>query len=251
MRRSPAVSAIAAVFSWRSRWNRYGYFLLILAIAYAALLSAPNLLFAENAHIGAVTVYTHDSATGILPVLQEAEARLAQSPLNDESVSQRIYLTRSTTEFAFYSYRSGSAFGATYTLLHSTFLSPSDPVHNLITSDRAQFNRRQLSAVIAHERMHILLSHHFGSANILFVPAWKQEGYCEYIAGGHSIGDEFIGMRLLRSGTQDPAVAYFRDYTRVRYLIEQKHLTIDQIFQESFDTATLDHQIVAGLELPK
>jgi hypothetical protein len=65
------------------------------------------------------------------------------------------------------------------------------------------------------------------------------------IAGGASIATDAEGLALLRSAPSDPAVAYFRDTLRVRYLLDRKHVTVDQLFAERFDTARLDREAAA------
>jgi hypothetical protein len=175
-----------------------------------------------------------------------AEKLLSRSPLNDVHLRQSIYLTQSTPEYAFFAPGSVQSFGITFALFADSFLAPSDPVADTIRANRSSYNLRPLSAVLAHERMHVLLSHHFGLMRTWLAPTWKQEGYCEYIAGGHSIGDDAEGMRLLTAKASDqPAVSYFRDYLRVKYLLEERHLTIDQLFDQHFDTAAVDRDAFA------
>ena len=245
MRKHLSVRAIRHLFSWNPRSNPAGYLLLFAALFYLAVLAAPDFLFAETVHAGAITIHTHIPSASILPDVQRAEARLALSSINDIAAPQHVYLTRSNSEFRFFALRAYRALGITYSAFSSIYVPPSDVVADMVTSARSQFNQVPLSAVLAHERMHILLSHHFGYFAIFMSPAWKQEGYCDYIAGSHSIGDDAAGLKLLRQGTlHDPALDYFRDYLRVKYLIEQRHLSVDQVFDGSFDTAVLDREIM-------
>lgn len=223
---------------------------LVLLVHFCAwicfILVAPNLLFAESQRFGAVTVYAHNSLAGIEPEMKDAEAALARSPINDPAVRQRIYLTRSTQEFAWFSPNSRQALGTSYVEFGSTFLPEADPASNTVRSSRDRFNVRRLSQVITHERMHLLLAHHFGWIRTHLSPNWKQEGYCEYIAGGHSIGSEDDGLHLLAEGAvQISGVTYFRDYLRIRFLIERRGLTIDQVFAQTFDTAAIDREALA------
>ncbi len=192
-------------------------------------------------------MYAHGSLSGIEPEMRDAEAALARSPINDPALRQRIYLTSSTREFGWFALHNRQALGVSVEEFGSTFLPAADPASNTVRSSRNRFNVRQLSQVIAHERMHLLLAHHFGLIRIHLSPTWKQEGYCEYVAGGHSIGSEADGLRLLTEGTEiAPGIDYFRDYLRVKYLIEQRHVTVDEVFARSFDTAALDREALAA-----
>ncbi len=238
---------LAVSSSMNPRRNPIGFCVSLLMLGYLSLLIAPNFLFAESHNFGTVTIYAHGSLTGIEPEMREAEAALTRSPINNPTLKQRLYLTRTPQEFAFFSPYSKQSFGSTYEEFGSSFLSAADPASNTVRSSRDRFNVRQLSQVIAHERMHLLLAHHFGLVKILLSPTWKQEGYCEYVAGGHSIGSEANGLRLLTQGViQAPGVTYFRDYLRVRFLIERRGLTVDQVFAQTFDIAAIDREALAA-----
>jgi hypothetical protein len=217
-----------------------------LLYLYALLLAVPGILFAEHVQHGAIAVYAHKPQAGLDADLRRADALVARSAIDDPSLTQRIVLTQSHREFAFFVPAASHSLGVTYNLLNETFLPPSDAAADLIHSDLPAFNQRPLSAVIAHERVHALLEHHFGLSHIVRTPAWKQEGYCDYIAGSPSVGSDANGLRLLAFGESTlPAALYFRDALRVRYLLDAKHLTVDQLFAQSFDTAALDREALA------
>jgi len=238
---------IIASSSMNPRRNPIQFCILILALGYLSLLIAPNFLFAESQSFGAVTVYAHGPLIGLQQEMQYAEMALAQSPLDDPAVKQRVYLTRSAGEYAWFVPFSRQSLGAAYEEFDSSFLSAADPASDTVHSSRDRFNVRRLSQTMAHERMHLLLAHHFGLVRTLLSPAWKQEGYCEYVAGGHSIGSESDGLRLLTERTvQAPGVTYFRDYLRVRFLIEHRGLTVDQVFAQTFDTGAIDREALAA-----
>jgi hypothetical protein len=217
---------------------------------YALLLAAPGFLFAEHVDRNGIRVYTHHSPTGLDDDLRTAAALTAKSPLDDPALRQNVYLTQASAEYTLFVPSARHGLGATYHLLNHTFLPPSDPVADMVHSDRATLNQRPLSAVLAHERTHTLLEHHFGLLRLLATSTWKQEGYCDYIAGSPSVGTTANGLQLLaQPGTPEPAVLYFRDNLRVRYLLDHDHLTVDQLFQQSFDLARLDANARAFAEL--
>ena len=217
---------LPAYLSSDPRRNPLGYTVLALILLYGALLANPSRLFAQTLHAGAITLYTHDSPAGLDRDLALAQRILARSPIDDPALPQRFYLTHTPAQFALYTNVSRFAFGVTHAQFSDTFVAPSDAASDIVRSARATFNERPLSAVLAHERTHLLLAHHFGRVSTMLSPAWKQEGYCDYIAGGPSVGDDATGFRLLASPatSSEPAVLYFRDSLRVRYLIEVEHL---------------------------
>jgi hypothetical protein len=120
-------------------------------------------------------------------------------------------------------------------LRRNTILSRTDVTANLVFRDAALHDRRPLSAVIAHERIHALMDRHFGDLACLSIPVWKKEGYCEYIAGSPSF-DVDEGKRLIRKG-QAEAVGpfrYFRYRMMVKYLLDVEGLDIQEIVARDF-----------------
>lgn len=114
---------------------------------------------------------------------------------------------------------------------------------------------RPLSAVLAHEAIHVLYDKHYGlrkkllmwvdkSEHSTYGFMWKEEGYAEYIAGGSGINME-DGLRILNEGpgvSYHPyEVDYFRYFLCVKYLVEVKNLTLDQIIYTKMDFNTVLH----------
>jgi hypothetical protein len=224
----------------------------VVGCLYVCLLARPGFLFADVVTVGNISVYTHQPDAGLTRDIDRASKLLEAAPLRDTVAIHRLYLTNSNVEFATLAPGARHTFGATYPFIHSSFLATSNPADDTIVRDGSNFNRRPLSAVIAHEITHVVLEHHFGALRMMMAPAWKTEGYCDYISGGHSIGDDAAGLHILAaiSPKQEPtqgSIAYFRGYTRIKYLLEQKHMTVDQIFTQTFDTTRLDREAIASL----
>jgi hypothetical protein len=238
---------IHSAFSLRGN-RRINLVVACVAALYGCLLARPGFLFANVVTSGPLAIYSHQPTEGLLRDTQVAEALLAAAPLPQPSATHRLYLTESYREYRLFSPAAADAFGITYPLIDSSFLAVSDPVHDLILRDGKTFNRRPLSAVIAHESSHTVLAKHFGELRMLFVPSWKAEGYCDYVAGGHSVGDDAAGLRLLAGGTIPAAsLEYFRGYLRMKYLLEGQRMTVDQIFAQHFETQPLDREATAWL----
>jgi len=74
---------------------------------------------------------------------------------------------------------------------------------------------------------------------------WKEEGYAEYIAGGSGI-NMTDGLQILNghpNAFYNPLeVEYFKYFLTIKYLIEVKQLTLDQIVQTkmNFDVVLRD-----------
>ena len=135
--------------------------------------------------------------------------------------------------------RGGGAFGTTYSVLlrRNTILNWTDVPANLVFRDAPGNNRRPLSAVIAHERVHALMDRRYGAMACLRMPDWKKEGYCEAIAGSPSFDmDEGKRLMLMRQGKNDSSgpFRYFQYRLMVKYLLDVERLDIDEIIARQF-----------------
>jgi hypothetical protein len=175
-------------------------------------------------------------------VLDEAAALLARSSINDPGMEHRLYLCDGRFKRMLLSRKAYAAFGLTYASpsRRNTILNRTDVAANLVWSDAPKHNRRPLSAVIAHERVHALMGRRYGDLACFRMPVWKAEGYCEYIAGGPSF-DVAEGKRLIREGKEEASgpFRYFRYGLMVRYLIDVEGLGIDEVVARDFDADRL------------
>lgn len=114
-------------------------------------------------------------------------------------------------------------------------------------------NSRPLSAVLAHESIHVLYNKHYGlrkkllmwldkSERSTYGFMWKEEGYAEYVAGGSGINMK-DGLQILNGNSNASyhpiAVDYFRYFLCVKYLMEAKKLTLNQIVYTKMDFNTV------------
>jgi hypothetical protein len=173
----------------------------------------------------------------IISILDEAAALMARSSLDDPGMEHRLFLCDSPLKRRLLAPRTYASFGTTYSALlrRNTILNRTDVPANLVLRDATVRNRRLLSAVIAHERVHALIGRRYGDLACLRLPDWKKEGYCEYIAGSPSFDVE-EGKRLVRQGRADPSAPYryFRYGLMVRYLMDVEGLDIDEIVAREF-----------------
>ena len=79
------------------------------------------------------------------------------------------------------------------------------------------------------------------------VPTWKNEGYCEYIAGDTTITLE-EGIRRWRGNPQDDANYRFIKYQlMVQHLLEREGVTVDDLFNKSWDEKALAERTFQAL----
>ena len=67
-------------------------------------------------------------------------------------------------------------------------------------------------------------------------PAWKEEGYCDYVVRDSSF-DPVTGRALLAAGETDasPCFAYFTYREMVTYLIDRQHYDFERLMSARLD----------------
>ena len=79
------------------------------------------------------------------------------------------------------------------------------------------------------------------------LPTWKNEGYCEYIAGDSTITYE-EGVKLWKENPNvDSAYRYFKYHMMVKYLLETEKLSIEDVFKSDFDMKDLEAKVFKSL----
>ena len=198
----------------------------VALLSYVTALAFPQMAFANRIDRGSFSVYAHHPVDpAITHLIDEAAARTAKSPLERSDVRSRVFLTSSFVEYAFFAPKGRSALAVTYHFLGTTFVNRSNVTTNEVFRPLPG-SSRSLRAVLAHERVHRLIEARYGVLRAFMAPAWKTEGYCEYVAGEPSV--------------DSPYAVYL---TRVRFLIDIRHLTFDDIMGKDFDLRSLDRQV--------
>jgi hypothetical protein len=224
---------------------------LLAAAAYILLLCFPEPLFAHQLMFKNFTVYARQPLDpNIYTVLDRAETRLATSPLNTAEVRPRIFLLHSTGLYAAFTlYLGSNSFGKGFGALPTSnvFINAHDAPNDLVFRDAPDNNRRSLSGVIAHETTHLLIRKRFGYFRNLTMPAWKKEGYAEYVAGGSTLSFE-TGVRMWKANpSDDTGYRYFKYYLLVKHLLEHEKLSVDDLFRRDFDVHALADAVLKSL----
>ena len=227
------------------------YLLLALTAVYVFLLSYPQVLFAHEISYKNFTVYSREPMDqSVYSMLDKVEARLSTSPLNTPDVKPKIFLTGSHRFYKLLSlYAGGNSFGKGFALLPTTnvFINAADVDHDLVFRPAPTNNQRSLSGVVSHEVTHLLIRKRFGYVKNVTLPAWKKEGYCEYVSGGSTL-DYQTGVRMWKANpNDDTGYQYFKYYMMVKYLLETEKLSVDDIFTRDFDRAALESKVLASL----
>jgi hypothetical protein len=227
------------------------YVFVSAAIAYALLLCFPQVLFAHEVSYRNFQVYSREPMDQtVYAVLDKANARLATAEINSPEVKPRVFLTNSFTLYRVLSlFLGGNSFGKGFAALptDNIFINKADLAKDLVFRNAPAHNQRGLSGVIAHETTHLLIRKRFGYWRNLTSPAWKREGYAEYVAGGSTLDYE-TGVRMWRENPKDSTgYQYFKYYMLVKYLLEQEKLSVDDLFNRNFDLPSLEERVLTSL----
>ena len=235
---------------------------IILAIIalYGVLICHPGLFFSHIYSHGDVTLHSDEpipaAAAGVLAI---AESRLAHSPLFHHRIGKpiRIYVCNRSWRFALFANIRHKVGGLTYPPLSNNifFRGVHFETNRLIgPSGNEVPGARTLSYYIAHEVTHTLIADYLGAIAHWRLPAWKSEGYADYIAKGSEFDYNHVAAQL-RHGDRDldPARSglYLRYHLLVAFLLEQRGLSLQELFHQHFNPTRLEEEIVNGATGPE
>jgi hypothetical protein len=208
----------------------------VAGVAYLLLLSFPQALFAYSTEHGKFRVHSREPLTPeIEKVLDTAEARLQTSPIYDDDVRRDIYLTNGFGMYAFLSHKAYKSFANSVPFINNVFINKTDVPADRVFVNRPENNSRSLSGVIAHETVHLFIRKRYGTVSATLMPTWKNEGYCEYVAGDSTITIEEGIRRWKESPSDDTGYRYTKYRLMVKQLLDNEKITVDEFFKGDFD----------------
>jgi hypothetical protein len=228
----------------------FRYSLTAIFAAYLLTICFPQYLFAHNVAYKNFKVYSREPLDeNIYKVLDDAQARLSKSSIYDGEINRRVFLTNGFGMYAFLSSKTSfRSFASTALGIDNIYVNKSDAANDLVFRNRPENNSRSLSGVIAHEVTHLFIKKRVGYArNVLSLPTWKTEGYCEYIAGDSTITLEEGIKRWKENPGDDSKYFTIKYHLMVKYLLETEKLTIDDVFNREFDEKDLAAKVFSSL----
>jgi hypothetical protein len=217
---------------------------------YPALMLFPYPFFRHHARAQNIAVYSDRSISpAILPILGDVEQRLQRSPLNDSRLQHRVFICNDAWLFIFFANADYHAGGINKAWLNQyIFLRRAEiPRNRLIgPSGREVPGDRTLAYFIAHEIVHTLEEHRLGRYGYVRMPAWKREGYADYVARdpGFVFTQQLPAYRR-NAYEMDPIRSglYLRYHLFVSYLLDREDLTPQEMLKGRIDEAELGHQL--------
>jgi hypothetical protein len=224
------------------------YSLMGVLAAYFLTICFPQYLFAHEVSYQKFQVYSRQPFDErIYKVLDDAEARLSKSSIYDREINRRVFLTNSHGMYLFLSNKAFRSFANSVPFINNILINKSDVADDLVFLNRPVHNKRSLSGVIAHEVAHLFIRKKVGTVRSSLMPTWKNEGYCEYIAGDSTITYQ-EGVKLWKANpTDDLNYRYFKYHMMVKYLIEREKLSIEDVFNRDFDIKDLEAKVFSSL----
>lgn len=222
---------------------------LIVALLWLGLVSFPQPLFAYNVSAKGVTIYSR------APLPPETSARInealhliSRSELAVPGRTERIFVCNNPWLFRLFAPASPTSFAISLPVSDNIFVAEADLATDVARSNSPNHNRRSFSSVAAHEITHGLIRHRLGFIRAALLADWVNEGYCDYISRESSFAED-DGFRILRDGRDDPSSSfrYFVARQMVRHLIEDRHLSFDEITKRAGDSVAIKAETVAAV----
>ena len=220
----------------------------VIAVGYFLLLCFPQPLFAYSATYGNITIHSRGPVEpDIEKVLTGADQRLHRVPFYNNDRARQIYLTGGFKIYALLSNKAYRSFANSVPFINNIMINKADVPADRVFVNREKNNSRSLSGVVAHEVTHLLIRERYGTVAASMMPTWKNEGYCEYIAGDTTIPFE-EGIRLWRENPSDDTnYRYIKYQAMIQYLLEKENISVDDLFTKSFDEKDVAAKTFASL----
>ena len=217
---------------------------------YVILLAFPYPLFSYVERFHDITIYSDRPISPNLRfVVDSVRERLRKSPLNDESLQHRIFICNSDWRFTLFTNRDYHAAGVNQAWLNrNIFLRRSDTEHNRLIgpSGKVVPGERTLAYFMTHEIVHSLEVRFLGRWSYLQLPAWKREGYADYVAKDPN----FISAERLAALRNDApemnprrSGLYLRHHLLIAYLLDVQKMDPAKMLVQPFSETLLEQQL--------
>lgn len=197
------------------------------------LLEVPAVfLFPYHLRIDRTVIYSDvpiDPA--ITQVMARADRLLAASPINRPDVSRRIVLTNGGWRWRILAAGATGGVGLRRPYSSVMIFNRSSVAGDWVTNGNPLGGTRTLSGAIAHEMTHRLVALHIGQFAAIRLPAWKREGYADYVARETSL-DSRDEARIRAKYPHAPLLAYYEGRRRVEAILQHNGGSVDALFDE-------------------
>lgn len=203
------------------------------AVASILLYVPAALAFPYRAQIGATTIYAERPLPSVIRArLARADALLARSPINVPDLPRILVLTDGGWRWRIMAAGFGDVIALRRPFAAVLVFNRSDVTHDRVTNGSARGRTRRLSGTIAHETVHVLTARRYGEWALLRMPAWKREGYADYVAGETSIGGAADEAAIRARDPESPVLTYYEGRRRVAAALARNGGSVDRLFAD-------------------
>lgn len=240
--------------TWTLRLTATGLLLLVLLVG---IILNPGAVYASKTTIGSFSIYHNATLDkGFVQDLLQAHALVAQSELYDATLQTDICLNDGSVYPTLIEKTLGSAFARGF---YNKVVLMGTVNNHCLELNNYNWNLTQL---LAHELTHCLQYKRFGfwhSNPAAHYPAWKWEGYPEYVARRSPSQSNLktnIALLLQSEKTDattwaitfaDGSIApkdYYKDWLLVSYCLDIKKMTYSQLLQDSSSEEQLREEMM-------
>lgn len=211
------------------------------------------LYFTKVGKVENVTIYANHKDARYEEVVRLALQKIKSNHVGVEK-NVYVFFTDSPQQYKWFNYGQGQGtLALTRGFTSKIFISPSVLDSNIMARKIDGYSR-SMADLLAHELTHVYLNQKIGFfRHTYFEQSWKVEGYCDYIANSSSFNPD-KGCEVLKNDALEKqiieaddlkarAYEYFKYRLYIIYLIQSKHLSIDQILDQKIDLEVIDNEV--------
>jgi hypothetical protein len=224
--------------------------------AFALLLAFPDCFFTYYTQRGRLSLYsdTPFDAAKAQRILAAIDARLARSPIDDRTLSDRIFVANTDWRQRLFMNLAYGAGGVNfYPITRNVFVRNSDIDADTLygQSGKPAEKPRTFSYFAAHEIGHTLTAEQLGILHLwnFRLPPWIREGTADYIGLGGDIDVEQLYARYrAHDRLFDPGSGHYDRYRLlVAYFLKRKHWSVDQLLLSNMPMSEAEREMNADL----
>ncbi|MCT8003501.1 hypothetical protein NZL82_16625 [Sphingomonas sanguinis] len=204
------------------------------AVIVAGVVHVPAALaFPYRADFGSTTVLAEQpiDRAAMGRVLARADTLLAASPLDRPGLAREVVLTDGGWRWDVLSIGARGSIAFRRPFGHALIFNRSVIAADRVTNGAALGGVRTLSGTIAYEMTHRLVADHIGEWAAQRLPAWKREGYPDYVARETSIHPE-DEARIRKLDPNARILTYYEGRRRVAAELARNGGSVDALLKD-------------------
>lgn len=235
--------------------RRGGIAILLIVVAYGALLVHPQIVFAYSTRAGNLVLHARAPLPpGATDIAAAARERIARSPLYDPGRDYHVFLCDTPACFTFFVLWDRRVGGASQVnLTGNAFIRPSHIERDRLVgySGKEPDGDRTLTYFVAHEVAHTMTGAKLGRIGYHRLAAWQREGYADYVGKGGAGAIDYDAFRAAfkaETPEMDPQHSglYRRYHLMVAFLLDHRGWTVADLLAAPIARAEVETELRAA-----